>query len=65
MIASKLKQHAPYCHTYLEIIRARWGKVAHLTFLFFGMATNIIVSSESSVSAPTIQQKQLLIAQPC
>ncbi|KAI9634422.1 putative urea transporter [Dioszegia hungarica] len=45
MIASKLKQHAPYCHTYLEIIRARWGKVAHLTFLFFGMATNIIVST--------------------
>ncbi|WWC67841.1 uncharacterized protein I206_101758 [Kwoniella pini CBS 10737] len=45
MIASKLKQNAPYCHTYLEIIRARWGKVAHLTFLFFGFATNIIVST--------------------
>lgn len=45
MIASKLKQHAPYCHTYLEIIKARWGTVAHLTFLFFGMATNIIVST--------------------
>ncbi|WRT64851.1 uncharacterized protein IL334_001787 [Kwoniella shivajii] len=45
MIASKLKQHAPYCHTYLEIIRARWGRVAHLTFLCFGLATNIIVST--------------------
>ncbi|KAK8847336.1 hypothetical protein IAR55_005193 [Kwoniella newhampshirensis] len=45
MIASKLKQHAPYCHTYLEIIRARWGTAAHLTFLFFGLATNIIVST--------------------
>ncbi|WVQ83382.1 hypothetical protein IAT38_005523 [Cryptococcus sp. DSM 104549] len=45
MIASKLKQHAPYCHTYLEIIKVRWGKVAHLTFLFFGLATNIIVST--------------------
>ncbi|WVQ97980.1 hypothetical protein IAU59_005100 [Kwoniella sp. CBS 9459] len=45
MIASKLKQNAPHCHTYLEIIRARWGTTAHLTFLFFGMATNIIVST--------------------
>ncbi|WWC91399.1 uncharacterized protein L201_006343 [Kwoniella dendrophila CBS 6074] len=45
MIASKLKQHAPYCHTFLEIIYARWGRAAHLTFLFFGLATNIIVST--------------------
>ena len=45
MIASKLKQHAPHCHTFLEIIRARWGAVAHITFLFFGLATNIIVST--------------------
>ncbi|KAL7422163.1 hypothetical protein Q5752_002808 [Cryptotrichosporon argae] len=44
MIASKLKSHAPYCHTFLEIIKARWGKVAHLTFLFFGLGTNVIVS---------------------
>ena len=47
MISSKLKQHAPHCHTFVEIIRVRWGKFAHLTFLFFGLATNIIVSSES------------------
>jgi Na+/proline symporter len=45
MLAAKLKLNAPYCHTYLEIIRARWGTVAHVTFLFFGMATNIIVST--------------------
>ncbi|WOO85789.1 Urea active transporter [Vanrija pseudolonga] len=45
MIASKLKMHAPYCHTYLEIIRTRWGGIAHGVFLFFGLATNIIVST--------------------
>ncbi|WVR04579.1 hypothetical protein IAU60_001587 [Kwoniella sp. DSM 27419] len=45
MLASKLKQHAPHCHTYLEIIRARWGKAAHLTFLFFGLTTNVLVST--------------------
>jgi len=45
MLAAKLKLHAPYAHTWLEIIGARWGKVAHIIFLFFGLATNIIVSS--------------------
>ncbi|KAJ6494051.1 urea transporter [Mycena vitilis] len=45
MIAAKLKMNAPYAHTWLEIVDARWGKTAHLVFMFFGLATNIIVSS--------------------
>ncbi|TEB29666.1 urea transporter [Coprinellus micaceus] len=45
MLAAKLKLNAPYAHTWLEIIGARWGKVAHGVFMFFGLATNIIVSS--------------------
>lgn len=45
MLAAKIKLNAPFCHTYLEIIRARWGTAAHLTFLFFGLVTNIIVST--------------------
>jgi Na+/proline symporter len=28
-----------------EIVRARWGKAAHITFLFFGFCANIIVTS--------------------
>lgn len=36
---------------FLEIIRARWGTVAHITFLFFGLATNVIVSSLSPILA--------------
>ena len=28
-----------------EIVNARWGKIAHITFLFFGFAANIIVTS--------------------
>ncbi|TCD67621.1 hypothetical protein EIP91_012186 [Steccherinum ochraceum] len=44
-LAAKLKRNAPYAHTWLEIIDARWGKTAHLVFMFFGLATNIIVSS--------------------
>ncbi|CCM04363.1 uncharacterized protein FIBRA_06535 [Fibroporia radiculosa] len=44
-LAAKLKMNAPHAHTWLEIVSARWGKVAHLVFMFFGLATNIIVSS--------------------
>ncbi|CAE6398935.1 unnamed protein product [Rhizoctonia solani] len=45
MLAAKLKLNSPNAHTFLEIIGARWGTAAHLIFLFFGLATNIIVSS--------------------
>ncbi|KAF9261126.1 urea transporter [Marasmius fiardii PR-910] len=45
MLAAKLKLNAPYAHTWLEIVGARWGKVAHIVFMFFGMSTNIVVSS--------------------
>ncbi|KAJ7250714.1 urea transporter [Mycena rebaudengoi] len=45
MIAAKLKLNAPYAHTWLEIVGARWGRTAHIVFMFFGLATNIIVSS--------------------
>ncbi|KAF8132999.1 urea transporter [Boletus edulis] len=44
-LAAKLKLNAPYAHTWLEIVATRWGKLAHLVFMFFGLATNLIVSS--------------------
>ncbi|KAF8057401.1 urea transporter [Lyophyllum atratum] len=44
-LAAKLKLNAPNAHTWLEIVAARWGTVAHGIFLFFGLATNVIVSS--------------------
>lgn len=44
-LAAKLKMNAPHAHTWLEIVHARWGTFAHLVFMFFGLATNIIVSS--------------------
>ncbi|PPQ80770.1 hypothetical protein CVT25_001907 [Psilocybe cyanescens] len=45
MLAAKLKLNAPYAHTWLEIVAARWGKTAHIIFMFFGFSTNLIVSS--------------------
>ncbi|KDQ61991.1 hypothetical protein JAAARDRAFT_76835 [Jaapia argillacea MUCL 33604] len=44
-LAAKLKLNAPHAHTWLEIVAVRWGTAAHLIFMFFGLATNIIVSS--------------------
>ncbi|SCU89371.1 LANO_0D04632g1_1 [Lachancea nothofagi CBS 11611] len=44
-LAIKAKQRAPNAHTFLEIINARYGKIAHITFLFFALATNILVTA--------------------
>jgi len=45
VLAISLKDVAPSAHTMCEIVRARWGKAAHLTFLFFAFCANIIVTS--------------------
>lgn len=44
--ACKVKQNAPRCHTFLEIVYARYGKATHIIFLFFALATNILVASQ-------------------
>lgn len=44
-IAIELKKKAPGAHTYLEIVRARYGPVAHFTYLFFAVCTNILVTA--------------------
>ncbi|KAH7389393.1 solute symporter family transporter [Phaeosphaeria sp. MPI-PUGE-AT-0046c] len=46
ILACKVKQNAPRCHTYLEIIKARYGTVAHLVFMLFAFVTNILVGSQ-------------------
>lgn len=45
MIAVLVKLRAPTSHTFLEIIRARWGQTAHIVFLVFAIATNLIITS--------------------
>jgi SSS family transporter len=44
ILAVEVKRKAPKAHTILEIVRARWGTAAHITFLFFTFLTNIIVT---------------------
>lgn len=46
ILACKVKQNAPRCHTYLEIIKARYGTFAHLVFMLFAFVTNILVGSQ-------------------
>ncbi|KAK6350988.1 hypothetical protein TWF718_004166 [Orbilia javanica] len=43
-LAIELKRRAPSAHTYLELIRARYGTGAHITFLVFATFTNILVT---------------------
>eukprot|EP00177_Eucheuma_denticulatum_P007146 GFKZ01012989.1.p1 GENE.GFKZ01012989.1~~GFKZ01012989.1.p1 ORF type:complete len:681 (+),score=68.07 GFKZ01012989.1:359-2401(+) len=44
-MAVMVKLRAPTAHTFLEIVRARWGTLAHLIFLIFALLTNVIVTS--------------------
>ncbi|EJD44285.1 solute symporter family transporter [Auricularia subglabra TFB-10046 SS5] len=46
VLACKVKQNAPKCHTYLEIIYARYGPVTHWVFIFFALLTNVLVGSQ-------------------
>ena len=45
VLAIEIKRKAPNAHTFLEMVDVRWGKCAHLTFLWYGLWTNIIVSA--------------------
>eukprot|EP00934_Nitzschia_sp_Nitz4_P001749 Nitzschia sp. Nitz4//scaffold454_size8830//428//2827//NITZ4_009112-RA/size8830-augustus-gene-0.5-mRNA-1//-1//CDS//3329552282//1749//frame0 len=45
VLAISLKKVAPSAHTVCEIVNARWGRTAHMTFLFFCFMANIIVTS--------------------
>lgn len=45
VMAVEIKRKAPNAHTFCEIVRARWGRTAHLVFLSFALLTNVIVTS--------------------
>merc|ERR1719354_1085748 len=45
VLAINLKKVAPSAHTVCEIVNARWGRTAHLTFLVFAFMANVIVTS--------------------
>ncbi|KAF4556098.1 Sodium:solute symporter-like protein 1 [Elsinoe fawcettii] len=44
-IAIELKRRAPNAHTFLEVIRARYGPITHGVFMVFALMTNILVTA--------------------
>ncbi|KAJ6005332.1 hypothetical protein N7451_003276 [Penicillium sp. IBT 35674x] len=44
-IAIELKRRAPNAHTFLEVIRARYGTTVHVVFIVFCLMTNILVTA--------------------
>ncbi|KAE8153815.1 solute symporter family transporter [Aspergillus avenaceus] len=45
LVAVKIKANAPGAHTMPEIVLVRHGKIAHLTYLYNGLATNMLVGA--------------------
>ncbi len=45
ILAIEVKRKAPNSHTFLEIVRARYGGATHAVFLVFGLSTNVIVTA--------------------
>lgn len=44
-LAIELKRKAPNAHTFLEVIRARYGPVTHGVYITFGLMTNVLVTA--------------------
>lgn len=44
-LAIELKRKAPFAHTFLEVIKARYGVTAHMVYLTFALMCNILVTS--------------------
>ncbi|CAA9956777.1 Urea active transporter [Pyrenophora teres f. maculata] len=44
-VAIELKRRAPNAHTFLEAVRARYGKTTHFVYITFGLFTNILVTA--------------------
>ncbi|KAL4813282.1 Sodium:solute symporter family-domain-containing protein [Aspergillus spinulosporus] len=54
ILACKVKQNAPYCHTFLEIVYHRYGQATHLVFVFFALMTNTLVASQLLLGGSTV-----------
>lgn len=69
-LAIELKRKAPNAHTFLEVVKARYGTITHIVFLVFGLMTNILVTAmlltggsavvESLTGVPTVAGNFLL-----
>jgi urea-proton symporter len=44
-LAIELKRKSPNAHTFLEVIKARYGPITHAVYITFGLVTNILVTA--------------------
>jgi len=44
-LAIEMKRRAPNAHTFLEVIRARYGPTTHGVYIVFGLMTNVLVTA--------------------
>lgn len=44
-LAIELKRKSPNAHTFLEVIKARYGPTTHAVYITFGLVTNILVTA--------------------
>lgn len=44
-LAIELKRKSPNAHTFLEVIKARYGVATHAVYITFGLVTNILVTA--------------------
>jgi Na+/proline symporter len=45
VVAIELKRRAPFAHTFLEVVHARYGRAGHFIFIIFCLCTNVLVAS--------------------
>jgi len=45
ILAIQVKRRASHMHTFMEIVKARFGTLTHVVMMCFGLMTNIIVTS--------------------
>lgn len=71
-LAIQTKRKAPNAHSFLEIIRVRYGTFCHLTFMLFSLASNIVSSAflshlSQGLHLPIIDTESLtlLFTVPC
>lgn len=50
-LAIQSKRKAPNAHTFLEILRVRYGTFVHLSFMFFSLAANTVCQSDHHISS--------------
>lgn len=45
ILAIQVKRRCSHMHTFMEIVKARFGTATHLSMMFFALLTNVIVTS--------------------